>query len=317
MWQRQILALGPIDKLKDSIVCIFGCGGLGCSAALHCALSGIKNIILIDYDVIDVTNIHRQICFTHNDIGKNKIDVCKQFILDRCPEVNIKTFKHYDDSLHFDIVVECTDSIRNKLFWNTKCKQLKIPYIFGAAIKTYGFVACFNFKNQNSPCLKCCFPHFEQGESNCSIKGIWGVISNLIGTMQSYFAVECILNSNYETKAYLCQRGEFINFQLQKECECDKVVNDTVDNLENEDIYVPFDIKYLTDTMICFDIREHIDKVYDRCIHYTEENIETIIDACKHFKTVYVLCEKGEKSLDIVLNIRNKGYKNIFVFLLN
>lgn len=304
MFQRQILTLGDIKPLEEANICIIGCGGLGCSAALHCALSGIKNITLVDYDKIELSNIHRQICYQQSDIGKNKIDVCKQFIQDRCPDANIIIYKTLPEHFKADVIVECTDSIKSKKEWNEKCKMLKIPYIFGAALQTYGFIGCFNFKNENSSCLKCCFPFFEQAESNCNVKGIWGIVSNLVGTLQACFTVECIINPFFETRAMLCERGKFTNFKCSEVCECN-------DKAKEELYKVQFSLDLLTDTVLCFDLRENAEKSYDRFIPYID--IDTVMIGCQKFKTVYVCCDRGEKSDEIVRKVREKGIENIYV----
>ena len=136
---RTELLLGnkAMGKLKNSTVCIFGIGGVGSYVVEGLARSGIGNIILVDYDTIDITNINRQLHANFNTIGKKKTEVMKERIVSINPKCNVTT---YDECLtkeninklidvKYDYVVDAIDMVSSKLELIVKCKSMKMPII--------------------------------------------------------------------------------------------------------------------------------------------------------------------------------------------
>lgn len=136
---RSELLIGSegMEKLSKSTVAIFGIGGVGSFAAEALVRTGIGKIILIDYDIIDVTNINRQIHATMRTVGLPKVEAMKDRILEINPEISIKTYnKKYDKdtkqmllSSEYDYVVDAIDMVSSKLDLITECKNLNIPII--------------------------------------------------------------------------------------------------------------------------------------------------------------------------------------------
>lgn len=138
-YTRTELLIGKngIDKLKKAKIAIFGIGGVGSFATEALARAGIGNFILIDHDVVSVSNINRQIIANHKTVGQYKVDVMKQRILDINPEANIKTYKEFyrqnSDikiiSKELDYVVDCIDTITSKIEIVIECQELNVPLI--------------------------------------------------------------------------------------------------------------------------------------------------------------------------------------------
>ena len=134
---EMLLGNEGMNKLKKSNVAIFGIGGVGSFVAESLARCGIGSIVLIDYDIIDITNINRQIHATHKTIGRPKVEVMKERILDINPEINIHIYNsclnqsnsHELISKEYDYVVDAIDMVSSKLELIEKCKNMNIPII--------------------------------------------------------------------------------------------------------------------------------------------------------------------------------------------
>lgn len=134
---KKVIGEEGISKLKDKTVLIIGLGGVG-GAALECVVRmGINNIIIVDNDVVDITNLNRQIISLHSNIGKNKIDVAKERILDINPNCNVVTINKFIDSSNIlelfnyklDYVIDCCDTVSTKILLIKECLERKIKII--------------------------------------------------------------------------------------------------------------------------------------------------------------------------------------------
>lgn len=143
--QRLSLLIGQenIDKLKKSCVMVIGCGAVGSFAIESLARSGIGHIILVDFDNVEESNINRQLFALNSTIGKPKVDVAAQRILDINPEIQVNTFKTFFDEntnlgMHPDFVIDAIDTIPSKIAIYKWCFKNNIPFIssMGAARKT-------------------------------------------------------------------------------------------------------------------------------------------------------------------------------------
>jgi tRNA A37 threonylcarbamoyladenosine dehydratase len=122
------------DKLKKAKIAVFGLGGVGGHATEALARSGIGHIVLVDYDTYDITNINRQIGALHSTIGKYKVDVMKERILDINPETIVESYRLIEDEIKiidstFTYVVDAIDTMKNKIKLIEKCNNLNVPII--------------------------------------------------------------------------------------------------------------------------------------------------------------------------------------------
>lgn len=205
-FKRQIklkeIGLEGQKKLLNSKILVVGAGGLGSPILYYLASSGIGNIGIVDYDVVDLTNLHRQILHFNSDIGRLKTDSAKEKIKSINPVINVITFNQKIDQDNsekiikdFDLVIDGTDNFKTKYIINDTCYKLNIPYIYGSIQKFEGQVSLFTFKT-NTPCYRCLFPETVENNSipDCSEAGILGVLPGIIGTIQATEAIKCLLN---------------------------------------------------------------------------------------------------------------------------
>ncbi len=150
-FNRQIKLWGEEtqDSLQNKKVAIIGSGGLGCSLAIALGATGIGEFALVDFDVVGVHNIHRQVAFKTEDDGKFKSDVLKELVESRCPFTKatayIESFEEFAKrDLKFDIVIDATDNLPTRAAINSYCIKNKQPWIYGSVEEFHGQVCFFD-----------------------------------------------------------------------------------------------------------------------------------------------------------------------------
>jgi len=136
------------QKLQTKKIVIIGCGGLGSSLAYALGSSGIGEIHLVDFDEVSVHNIHRQIAFKRNDVGKLKADVVKESIESRCPYVQVFAhIGHLEDftckKIGVDLIIDATDNLPSRAAIDTYAKEMNTPWIYGSVEAFHGHVCFF------------------------------------------------------------------------------------------------------------------------------------------------------------------------------
>ena len=198
LFKRQITLpeIGEIgqQKLQDASVLVVGCGGLGSPVAVYLASSGIGKIHLVDFDFVDISNLHRQVFYSLDDVGKSKVAVLSAFIKKRAPftEVSFTTKpitkeNVFDLISEFDIVVDGTDSLPIKYLLNDACVLKNKPLVYGSLYKFDGYVASFNVLQKDgsySANLRDAFPEIATDIPNCSEAGTMNSIVGMIATQQ-------------------------------------------------------------------------------------------------------------------------------------
>ena len=200
-YNRQIM-LPQIDiagqqKLKDAHVLIIGIGGLGSPAALYLASAGVGQLTLVDFDVVELSNLQRQIIHHNNNIGEDKVQSAKNNLLEHNPLTNIITINQKLDKSALDqqvkqadIVIDATDNFESRYLINQTCVTNKKPLVSGAAIRFEGQVCVFTNHDESSPCYSCLYPNTGNAEEEtCSENGVLSPVVGVIGCMQ---AIECI-----------------------------------------------------------------------------------------------------------------------------
>jgi molybdopterin/thiamine biosynthesis adenylyltransferase/rhodanese-related sulfurtransferase len=184
------------QKLQEASVCVVGCGGLGSVAAIYLAASGVGNLHLIDFDTVDLSNLHRQVFYRLTDVGKSKAEVLSNYIHSISPFVNVSfTSKAVDKSnvvdliLPTDFVLDCTDFLPVKYLLNDACVIHDKILVYGSLYKFDGYIATFNSVNDDgtrSSNLRDAFPEIPiDNIPNCSELGTLNTIVGIIGLMQA------------------------------------------------------------------------------------------------------------------------------------
>jgi len=203
-YSRQIM-LPKIDvqgqeKLLDSRVLIIGMGGLGSPVAMYLAAAGIGHLVLVDDDVVELSNLQRQIIHSTNDIGISKVESAKQTIHALNPEIKVTLFSSRlnkdelaEEVTHADIVIDGTDNFTSRFALNTQCVESCTPLISGAAIRMEGQVSVFN-KTPASPCYHCLYKDEGELDTSCSNNGVLSPVVGIIGSVQATEAIKVLLD---------------------------------------------------------------------------------------------------------------------------
>ena len=191
------------QKLQDSKILVVGCGGLGSPIAVYLASSGIGKLHLIDFDQVDVTNLHRQVFYSLHDVGFSKSERLANFITQRSPftEVSFSNEAITKENVieivsEYDIIVDGTDSLPTKYLLNDACVILEKPLVYGSLYKFDGYVSVFNSsdENGNSANLRDAFPTMNTDIPNCEEAGTLNAIVGMIATAQVNEVLKLVLS---------------------------------------------------------------------------------------------------------------------------
>ena len=192
-------------KLQNAKIAIIGCGGLGSIAAVYLAASGIGKIKLIDFDTVNISNLHRQTFFTLKDIDKPKAKILAKHIQKTIPFTQIKTEINAINKQNigsilkdYSLILDCTDNLSIKYLINDYCVLNNKTLIYGSLFKFDGYVATFNFSlnGKRTANLRDAFPKIPtQNIPNCSETGTLNTIVGIIGLQQANEVLKIITNT--------------------------------------------------------------------------------------------------------------------------
>lgn len=187
-------------KLKAASVLLIGAGGLGSPLAMYLAAAGLGRLGLVDYDVVDYTNLQRQIIHGTKDVGRLKLDSAKARILDINPHVQVDTYEVPLTSANaleifapYDIVIDGTDNFPTRYLTNDACVLLGKPNVYGSIYRFDGQASVFYAKE--GPCYRCLFPEPPPPGlvPSCAEGGVLGILPGVIGAIQATEAIKLIL----------------------------------------------------------------------------------------------------------------------------
>ena len=189
------------EKLLSAHALIIGAGGLGSPVALYLASAGVGRITLVDDDVVDLTNLQRQILHTTARVGQAKAASGQQTLAEINPDVDVIALRERadDDRLHSlvanaSVVLDCTDNFRTRHAINRACVNARVPLVSGAAIRMDGQVAVFDARGGDSACYACLFPPDQVFEEvQCSTMGVFAPLVGIIGTVQAAEALKLVM----------------------------------------------------------------------------------------------------------------------------
>jgi molybdopterin/thiamine biosynthesis adenylyltransferase/rhodanese-related sulfurtransferase len=187
-------------KLKAASILVLGTGGLGSPVALYLAAAGVGHIGLVDYDVVDFSNLQRQVIHGTSTINKLKVESARQRLLDLNPEIDVEVYNEPFTSENamriaqdYDIIVDGTDNFPTRYLSNDVCVLLGKPNVYGSIFRFEGQVSVFDARN--GPCYRCLFPEPPPPGMvpTCAEGGVLGVLPGTIGTIQATEALKLVL----------------------------------------------------------------------------------------------------------------------------
>jgi adenylyltransferase/sulfurtransferase len=188
------------QRLKNARVVCIGAGGLGSPASLYLAAAGVGTLGLVDFDVVDFSNLQRQILYSSSDVGRRKVDAAASRLSGLNPEVRVVTHETPLSSANaldvlrgYDVVVDGADNFPTRYLVNDACVLLGIPNAYGSIFRFDGQASVFATKG--GPCYRCLYPEPPPPGlvPSCAEGGVLGVLPGIIGTIQATEAIKLIL----------------------------------------------------------------------------------------------------------------------------
>ncbi|SEN20683.1 HesA/MoeB/ThiF family protein [Nitrosomonas marina] len=200
------------EALLKAHVLIIGAGGLGSPAALYLAASGIGKLTICDGDIVDLTNLQRQIAHPSSAVGLLKAHSARTTLSGLNPDINIVACSEYAKEAHLqqlvaesDAVIDASDNFETRHNINKACVENQKPLISGAAVRFEAQVCVFDLRSEHSPCYHCLYPlDGETEDMPCAIMGVFSPLVGIIGSIQAA-----------ETIKTLLKIGETLNGRLQ------------------------------------------------------------------------------------------------------
>ncbi|GAB4265297.1 MAG: molybdopterin-synthase adenylyltransferase MoeB [Methylomicrobium sp.] len=187
------------QKLLDAHVLIVGAGGLGSPASIYLAAAGVGRIAIYDDDVVDLSNLQRQIAHYTDDIGTDKAISTQKTLKKLNPDVEVIAVKSRLAGEALDravaeanVVLDCTDNFSTRFAINRACVKQQTPLVSGAAIRFEGQVSVFTPGRSDSPCYNCLYSDSGEEMQNCATNGVIAPVTGIIGCVQALEAIKLL-----------------------------------------------------------------------------------------------------------------------------
>jgi adenylyltransferase/sulfurtransferase len=304
------------QKLLNSKVLVIGAGGLGCPCLQYLVSSGIGLIGIVDGDIIDISNLQRQILFTTNDIGKNKAVTAKEKLKDIHPSTEINSFSFFLDGKNakeiiskYDVVIDCTDDFNTRYLINDVCVELSKPLIFGANYQFEGQVAVFKMDDTKIN-LRDIFPTPPKQAMRCEEAGAMGAVLGILGSVQALETIKLITEQQdylYNEMLYLnVIKYETIKIKISKklsDMRCPMLGNTIIDlNVEE------FIEKINNPLVQLIDVRNETElpKVDFNCTQIPLPTLKENIHLLNKEKEIVLFCHAGIRSLEAAERLQDE-----------
>ena len=188
------------EKLKKARVLVIGAGGLGCPILQYIGTAGVGFIGIMDFDTIEIHNLHRQILYTESEIGQQKAIVAQNIVSKLNPLIQAEAIPEkltvenaVEVIQQYDVIVDGSDNFATRYLVNDTCVHLNKPLVYGSILKFEGQVAVFNHNGSKN--LRDLFPDMPDPKyvPNCNINGVLGSLPGIIGTMMAHETLKLIL----------------------------------------------------------------------------------------------------------------------------
>lgn len=209
------------QKILQANVLIIGMGGLGSPAALYLAAAGIGKLSISDFDVVEESNLQRQVIHRNDTIGELKAQSARQTIHQLNPGCEIEMIDHQMDEQELeqaifraDIVLDCSDNFPTRFAVNRFCVRSKTPLVSAAAIRLEGQILC-HIPDSGGPCYQCLYSDEYAEAQTCEVEGVLGPVVGIMGTLQALDAL-LILTGNHEELVGKLMLFDALNMQWQQ-----------------------------------------------------------------------------------------------------
>ncbi len=202
-YSRQIM-LPEMDvegqmKLLDATVLIVGMGGLGSPVSMYLTAAGVGHLVIVDDDIVELSNLQRQIAHGQADLGALKVDSAAETLQRLNPDVKITRIGERLDAGRLDailpgvdLVVDACDNFTTRFMVNAGCIRHRLPLVSGAAIRMEGQIAVFDSRHQDSPCYQCLYAAGDDEQASCARNGVMAPLVGIVGAVQAMEAIKLL-----------------------------------------------------------------------------------------------------------------------------
>jgi len=332
-------------RLKASKVLLVGTGGLGSPLAMYLAAAGVGTIGLVDYDVVDESNLHRQVIHGTSDIGRKKTESARDTVLDINPNVEVRiheTLLRSDNALDiirpYDLVIDGTDNFPTRYLVNDACVLLGKPNVYGSIFRFDGQLAVF--WAEHGPCYRCMFPEppppgmvpscaeggvfgvicatIGAGQATEGIKILTGIGEPLVGRMQIYDALEArwqTIKVMKDPECPVCGKNPTVTALIDYEEFCGVPANDHEANAVAADLEItPAEYTEIKDRARLIDVRDPHEYAINRIPGAELRPLGQLrewqaeLDPAEEY---VVHCKSGMRSLQAVEELRAAGFARV------
>lgn len=234
-------------KLKGSAVLVIGTGGLGSPIAMYLAAAGVGRIGLVDYDVVDFSNLQRQIIHGTAQLDRLKVDSARERLLDLNPFIQVEVYNEAftsDNALPiakgYDLIIDGTDNFPTRYLVNDVCVKLGIPNVYGSIFRFDGQVSVFDASQ--GPCYRCLYPEPPPPGlvPSCAEGGVLGVLPGIIGSLQASEGLKLLLGIGESMRGKLLLfnaldlRFDFVKLRKNPECVVCSLPSDQIELIDYE-----------------------------------------------------------------------------------
>lgn len=318
------------DKISSAKVLVVGAGGLGCPVLQYLAAAGIGTLGIVDFDVVEESNLQRQVLFGTSSLGTNKAIAAKKRLQDLNPTITIEaiterlTAENAIPFLYkFDVIVDGTDNFATRYLINDFAIFCGKPVVYGAIYKFEGQVSVFNYNN--GPSYRCLFPTAPKDTAsiNCSEIGVLGVLPGIIGTMMANEVLKMVLGLDTvlsgKLLCYSSKTTETTILKINKDQSNFEMILKQQQDTSNEYVedYCSGTVMEITSKYVLFidnvqfiDVRETHEQPKIDLEHYVQiplSKLEQNIDKMDLTRTLIVFCQTGVRSLKAVELLRKRN----------
>ncbi|HXH03036.1 MAG TPA: HesA/MoeB/ThiF family protein [Candidatus Competibacteraceae bacterium] len=218
-------------RLAAARVLVLGVGGLGCPAAAALAAAGVGRLHLVDDDVVELSNLQRQILFRSDQLGRPKAEAARDNLLRRWPMLQIEAAARRLEGAELraqladvDVVLDCTDNIASRHALNQVCRDTGRPWVSAAAVGWQGQILVLDPRRGDLPCYRCAFPFDALPAGSCVTQGVIGPLLGVLGAMQALQALRLLVDGVSPLSGRLLRydalRGSWRSYALARDPHC-------------------------------------------------------------------------------------------------
>lgn len=316
-------------QLLKSKVLIIGAGGLGAAILPYLAAAGVGEIGIVDDDIIELSNLQRQVIYKSSAVGKYKVEEAKAMVSELNPQVKINAITEklsgknaIDLFENYDIVVDATDNLQIKYLINDACLITNKPMVYGSIFRFQGQVSVFNY--QNGPTYRCLYPDENSSSVNCTDAGVIGISVGIIGMLQANEVIKMILGIgevlngkilvynilNNEQQKYDFEKNNLFFIDRNTFEEKYKAGENVVEEVTSESVLSKID----SEEVLFLDVRnsDELPKInFKNGIQIPLMNLENEIEKLNPNQIIYVFCQSGIRSKIAAELLQKKAFKNV------